>query len=58
MSLIPPLFYIKNIQNLNSNKVHGRDNTGNQMLETCGTCIDKPLELIFKQALTIRTLFF
>ena len=41
----------KNIVSLNSNKAHGHDNS-TRMLKICGDFICKPLDLIFKQALT------
>ena len=37
---------------LNPNKAHGHDNISIRMLKICGNTICKPLELIFKQALT------
>ena len=37
---------------LNPNKTHGDDNISIRMLKICGNTICKPLELIFKQALT------
>ena len=42
----------KIIVSLNSNKAHGHDNISIRMLKICGDTICKPLELIFKQALT------
>ena len=42
----------KNIVSLNPNKAHGHDNISIRMLKICGNTICKPLELIFKQALT------
>ena len=42
----------KIIVSLNSNKVHGHDNISIRMLKICGDTICKPLELIFKRALT------
>ena len=42
----------KIIVSLNPNKAHGHDNISIRMLKTCGDTICKPLELIFKQALT------
>ena len=42
----------KIIVSLNPNKAHGHDNIGIRMLKICGNTICKPLELIFKQALT------
>ena len=49
-------FTTDNIENiivsLNSNKARGHDNISIRMLKICGDIICKPLELIFKQALT------
>ena len=42
----------KIIVSLNPNKLHGHDNISIGMLKICGNTICKPLELIFKQALT------
>ena len=42
----------KIIGSLNPNIAHGNDNISIHMLEICGDTICKPLELIFKQALT------
>ena len=42
----------KIIVGLNPNKAHGHDNISIRMLKICGNTICKPLELIFKQALT------
>ena len=42
----------KIILSLNSNKSHRHDNISIHMLKICGDTICKPLELIFKQALT------
>ena len=42
----------KIIVSLNPNKAHGHDNISIRMLKICGNTICKPLELIFKQALT------
>ena len=42
----------KIIQNLNPNKVHGRDNSSIFMLKICGSTIYKPLEIIFKEAIS------
>ena len=42
----------KIIVSLNPNKAHGHDNISIRMLKICGDTICKPLELIFKQALT------
>ena len=42
----------KIIVSLNPNKAHGHDNINIRMLKICGNTICKPLELIFKQALT------
>ena len=42
----------KIIVSLNSNKAHAHDNISILMLKICGDTICKPLELIFKQALT------
>ena len=42
----------KIIVSLNPNKAHGHDNISIRMLKICGNTILKPLELIFKQALT------
>ena len=42
----------KIILSLNPNKAHGHDNISIRMLKICGNTICKPLELIFKQALT------
>ena len=42
----------KNIVILNPSKAHGHDNISIRMLKICGNTICKPLELIFKQALT------
>ena len=43
----------KNIPNLNSKKAHGYDNISIRMLKISDDSINKPLELIFKQALII-----
>ena len=40
------------IVSLNSNKAHGHENISIRMLKICGDTICKPLELIFKRALT------
>ena len=37
----------KVIQNLDSNKAHGHDQTSIRMLKICSTSICKPLEIIF-----------
>ena len=42
----------KIIVSLNPNKAHGHDNRSIHMLKMCRDTICKPLELIFKQALT------
>ena len=42
----------KIIESLNPNKAHGHDNISIGMFKICGDTICKPLELIFKQALT------
>ena len=42
----------KIIESLNPNKAHGHDNISISMFKICGDTISKPLELIFKQALT------
>ena len=42
----------KIIVSLNPNKAHGHDNISIRMLKICGDTIRKPLELIFKKALT------
>ena len=42
----------KIIVSLNANKAHGHDNISIHMLKICGKTICKPLELIFKEALT------
>ena len=42
----------KIIESLNPNKAHGHDNISIRMFKICGDTICKPLELIFKQALT------
>ena len=42
----------KIIASLNSNKPHDHENISIRMLKICGDTICKPLELIFKQALT------
>ena len=42
----------KIIVSLNPNKAHGHDNISICMFKICGNAICKPLELIFKQALT------
>ena len=42
----------KTIACLNPNKAHGYDNISIRTLKICGNTICKPLELIFKQALT------
>ena len=42
----------KIIQNLNPNKAHCHDNITIRMLKTCGSSIYRPLELIFKEALS------
>ena len=41
----------KIIQNLDSNKGHGRDNVSIRMLKICGSSFYKPLEMIFKQCI-------
>ena len=43
----------KILQNLDSNKAHGRDNISIQMRQLCGNSICKPLELIFHQAMEV-----
>ena len=45
----------KFIKNFNSNKAHGKGNVSIQMLKSCGDTINKPSELIFKQALITGT---
>ena len=42
----------KTIACLNPNKAHGYDNISIRTLKICGNTICKPLELIFKQAVT------
>ena len=42
----------KNIVSFNLDKANGHDNISIPMLKICGDTICKPLELIFKQALT------
>ena len=42
----------KIIQNLNPNKAHGHDNISIRMLKICGSTIYRPLEIIFKEALS------
>ena len=42
----------KIIESLNPNKAHGHDNISIRMFKICGDTICKPLELVFKQALT------
>ena len=42
----------KIIQNLNPNKAHGHDNISICMLKICGSTIYRPLEIIFKEALS------
>ena len=42
----------KIIVSLNPSKAHGHDSISIRMLKICGNTICKPLELIFKQALT------
>ena len=42
----------KIIQNLNQNKAHGHDNISIRMLKICGSTIYRPLEIIFKEALS------
>ena len=42
----------KIIQNLNPNKAHGHDNISIHMLKICGSTIYRPLEIIFKEALS------
>ena len=42
----------KIIASLNSKKPHDHENISIRMLKICGDTICKPLELIFKQALT------
>ena len=46
----------KIIQNLDPNKAHGHDNISIRMFKICGSSINKPLEMIFKQS--IETGFF
>ena len=41
----------KIIQNHDSNKAHGHDNTSIRILNICGDSIYNPLEIIFRQAL-------
>ena len=38
----------KIIQNLDSSKAHGHDNTSIRMLKICGSAIYKPLAIVFK----------
>ena len=46
-------YYIaKIIQDLNPNKSHGQDNISIRMLKICGSSINGPLQLIFKEALS------
>ena len=45
----------KIIQNFNSNKAHGHKNISFRMLRICGDTINKPSELIFKQAFITGT---
>ena len=42
---------VKFIKNLNSNKARGKDHDSIPILKICGNTINKPSELIFKQAL-------
>ena len=42
----------KIIQNLNPNKANGHDNISIRMLKICGSTIYRPLEIIFKEALS------
>ena len=42
----------KIIQNLNPNKAHGHDNISIRMLKICDSTIYRPLEIIFKEALS------
>ena len=42
----------KTIASLNSNKAHGHENISIRILKICGDTICKPLEIVFKQALT------
>ena len=42
----------KIIQNLNPNKAHGHDNISMCMLKICDSTIYRPLEIIFKEALS------
>ena len=42
----------KIIENLNPNKAHGHDNISIRMLKICGSTIYRPLEIIFKEALS------
>ena len=40
---------VKIIQNVDSDKAHGRENVNSCMLKTCGSTILKPLAITFKQ---------
>ena len=42
----------KIIENLNPNKAHDHDNISIRMLKICGSTIYRPLEIIFKEALS------
>ena len=42
----------KIIQNSNPNKAHGHDNISKRMIRICGSTIYRPLETIFKDALS------
>ena len=42
----------KIIENLNPNKAHGHENISISMLKICGSTIYRPLETIFKEALS------
>ena len=42
----------KIIENLNPNKAHSHDNISVHMLKICGSTIYRPLEIIFKEALS------
>ena len=48
----------KKIQNLDSNKAHGRDNINVRMLYICGSSIYKPLETMFKKLHSNCRFFF
>ena len=41
----------KTIQSLHPNKAHGHDSSSTQILKVCGSCIYKPLGMIFKQCI-------